>query len=66
MDTAKGELEPPALTVTVEGNAAMLKSVKGCTVNARLAEWLSAAEVPVTVTGKAPGGTVAGTDRTTV
>jgi hypothetical protein len=38
MDTAKAELEPPALTVTVAGRAAMLKSLKGSTVNVRLAE----------------------------
>lgn len=38
MDTAKDELEPPALAVTVDGSAAMLKSLEGSTVNARLAE----------------------------
>jgi hypothetical protein len=38
MDTAKAELVPPALTLTVDGSAAMLKSIEGSTVNARLAE----------------------------
>ena len=65
MDIAKAELEP-ALTVTVDGSAAMLKSVEGYTVNPRLAEGKSAADVPVTVRVKSPGDTVAGTDRTTV
>jgi hypothetical protein len=37
MDTEK-ELEPPALTVMLDGSAAMLKSLKGSTVNARPAE----------------------------
>jgi hypothetical protein len=66
IDMAKAELEPPALAVTVEGSAAMLKSVEGSTVNARLAECRSAPDVPVTVGVKSPGDTVAGTDRTTV
>jgi hypothetical protein len=38
MDIAKAEAEPPALTLTADGSAAMLKSLKGSTVNARLAE----------------------------
>jgi hypothetical protein len=38
MDTAKAELEPPAITVTAAGRAARLKSLKGSTVNERLAE----------------------------
>jgi hypothetical protein len=64
MDTAKVELEPPALTVTVDGSTAMLKSLKGSTVNARLAESVSAPDVPLMVKLKLPGDTVAGRDRT--
>jgi hypothetical protein len=65
MDTANG-LAPPALTVTVDGSAAMLKSFKGSTVNARLAERMSDVDVPVAVRVKLPGGAVDGTDRATV
>ena len=66
IDTAKAELEPPALTVMVDGSVAMLKSVEGSTVKARLAECESDADVPVIDTVEAPGDTVAGTDRRTV
>lgn len=65
MDTAKAELEPPAFAVMVDGSAAMLKSLKGSTVNARLAEWVSVADVPLIPTVKLPGDTVDGIERAT-
>lgn len=66
IDTAKFASGPPALTVSAVGDDPMLKSGWGLTVRARLAEWVSAADAPLTVRVKVPAETVAGTDRVTV
>jgi hypothetical protein len=38
MDTSKVELEPPAFAVRADGSAAILKSLKGSTLKARVAD----------------------------
>ena len=61
IDTAKLELELPAVAVRVAGERERLKSGRGVTVNDRGAECVSAPDVPLTVSAKVPAGTVAGT-----
>ena len=61
IDTAKLELELPAVEVRVAGERERLKSGRGVTVNDRGAECVSAPDVPLTVSAKVPAGTVAGT-----
>ena len=61
IDTAKLELELPAVAVRVAGERERLKSGREVTVNDRGAECVSAPDVPLTVSAKVPAGTVAGT-----
>jgi hypothetical protein len=65
IDTAK-DVESPAFTVSAAGDTAMLKFATGAMVKARLAECVNAAAVPLAVSVKLPGDTVAGVDRVTV
>jgi hypothetical protein len=66
VDNEKVESEPPALAVSADGDDAMLKSDRGFTVKASCATWVSAAEVPLSVSVKVAGETFAGTDSVTV
>jgi hypothetical protein len=59
-------LEAPAFTVSAAAERTMLKSATGSTVRVRLAECVSAADVPLAVRVKLPADTVAGIERVTV
>jgi len=49
IDTEKFESEPPAVTVTADGDGTILKSFRGSIFRATLAVWVIAADVPLTV-----------------